>query len=245
MALLDTLTGGFAQGGFSLEGTVGGLKTGLGAVQPAGASLDTDALGGVTDRLGQADLGPIGGAVGGIVGLASTIGAGFPAAGDLLQPLQSVVAAAQALTASETRNLLSTFEQAAAGAQGGVGLAGLAAPLRALEEARGGSIATTIRSVTGLVPGSAPEPPQREHVAGPETFTGTDVPRIASSNEIRTAVSRSAPRCERAERRARRPPPAKRPPNRSPMSPMSTVWYWVPPGHSAPKPVPPGPPKPP
>ena len=67
--------------------------------------------------------------------------------------MQSVVGAAQALTATETRNLLTTLEQAAAGAGGGVGLAGIAAPLRALEEARGGSIAATIRSVTGLVPG--------------------------------------------------------------------------------------------
>ena len=84
MALLDTLTGGFTQGGFSLDGTVGGAKTDLDAVTPAGASLDAGAIGGVAGRLGQAVLGPIGDAVSGIAGLAGTLGAGFPAANDLL-----------------------------------------------------------------------------------------------------------------------------------------------------------------
>src|SRR5438093_13397685 len=114
MALLDTLTGGFTEGGFTLDGCLGGVKTDLDAVTPTGASLDAEAIGGVAARLGQADLGPIGEAVGGIAGLAATVGAGLPAANDLLQPLQTVVGAAQALTANETRNLLTTFEQAAA-----------------------------------------------------------------------------------------------------------------------------------
>jgi hypothetical protein len=153
VTLLETLTGGFGQGGFDLESSVGGLASSLGGVKPTGASIDTGQVGGIADRLGQADLGPIGEAVGGIAGLASTIGAGFPSAGDLLQPLQSVVGTAQLLTSSDTRNLVGTLEGAAAAGRQPVGLAGLAVPLRALEEARQGPIAATLRTVAGLVPG--------------------------------------------------------------------------------------------
>jgi hypothetical protein len=154
MALLDTLTTGFSQGGFSLDTTMAGVKTDLEQVKPSGASLDQGEIGRIGDRLGQADLGPIGGAVQTVAAVAGTVGAGLPVVGDLLQPLQGAIGTAQTLTSSNTLQLLATLEQAGAGSPGAVGLGGLAAPLRALDEARaGGPVADTLKLLTGLVPG--------------------------------------------------------------------------------------------
>ena len=63
MPLLDTLTGGFSQDGFSLDGVLGGVGTQLEGVNPAGPEIDTGSLGGIAGRLAQADPGAIGGAL--------------------------------------------------------------------------------------------------------------------------------------------------------------------------------------
>src|SRR5919201_3622505 len=69
--------------------------------------------------------------------------------------------------------------------------------------------------VVGDVPGSAPLPPHREQVAGPSIRIGSVVPRSASSKEIVTDVSRSAPRRAPARPPPRRPAPPNTPPKMS------------------------------
>src|SRR5207244_12163813 len=97
--------------------------------------------------------------------------------------------------------------------------------------------------VVGEVPGAAPEPPHVEQGAGPRIFTGTVVPAMASSNEIRTSVSRSTPAA------ACRPPRPRAPPvntlNRSPRSPMPSAPNGNPSTYTRCPPRPPPPPKPP
>ncbi|HEV8249658.1 MAG TPA: hypothetical protein VGQ15_06760 [Gaiellaceae bacterium] len=152
MSLLDTLTGGFSQGGFDLDDAAGGLRSVLDGVDPPSANLDGSALGGIAERLGQADLGSIGGAVESIAGLAQEAGAGLPDVAELIRPLEGVLDAARTLTSSDTLQILQTLEQAGTSAPGGVGLGSLAAPLRALDEARSGPVGETLRTLTGIVP---------------------------------------------------------------------------------------------
>src|SRR5215203_142854 len=88
MALIDTLTGGFSEGGFDLEDAVGGLASQLADVDPPSPSLDADGIGGIATGLGGADLGSIGGAVEGIVAAAGAAGAGLPDVAGLVAPLE-------------------------------------------------------------------------------------------------------------------------------------------------------------
>ena len=74
MALLDTLTGGFSEGGFSLDGALGGVGSQLASVDPAGPEIDTGSLDGIAGRLGEADPGAIGGALEGVLHPASQAG---------------------------------------------------------------------------------------------------------------------------------------------------------------------------
>src|SRR2546430_943180 len=78
--------------------------------------------------------------------------------------------------------------------------------------------------VFGLVPGSAPVPPQTWQAVSTSTGTRTVAPLSASSNEILTRASRSTPRCGRGRSGPRRPRPKRppSPPNRSERSPRST-----------------------
>src|SRR5205814_8386821 len=93
--------------------------------------------------------------------------------------------------------------------------------------------------VIGEVPGAAPEPWQVPQGAGPLICTGTVTPFIASSNETRTSVSRSAPRAGAPRRRPAEP---NRPPSRSPMSAPSKPWPYGKPSTYTRPPGPPGPP---
>jgi hypothetical protein len=153
MSLIDTLTGGFSQGGFELDGTMAGLRTQLDGVQPPAAGLDTAGLDGIAGRLGQADVGSIDGAVQGVLAVATQAGAGLPDVAGLVGPLEGVLSTARTLTSSDTAQLLHTLEEIGTSADGGVGLGSLAAPLRALDEARTGPLGETLQTLTSLVPG--------------------------------------------------------------------------------------------
>ena len=56
MALLDTLTGGFTEGGFSLTGTVGTLDSSVGDIDPESPGIDEGGLGRIGDLLAGVDL---------------------------------------------------------------------------------------------------------------------------------------------------------------------------------------------
>ncbi len=152
MALLDTLTGGFSEGGFSLDGALGAVGSQLTGVDPAGPEIDTGSLDGIAGRLAQADPGAIGGALEGVLAVAGQAGTGLPDVAGLVRPLEGVLGAARTLTSSDTLQLLRTLEQAGTAAPGGVGLGGLAAPLQALDAARSGPAGDTLRALTGILP---------------------------------------------------------------------------------------------
>jgi hypothetical protein len=152
MALLDTLTGGFSQGGFSLDGALGDVGSQLQGVNPAGPDLDTGSLDGIAGRLTQADPGVIGDALQGVLSAASHAGIGLPDVAGLTQPLEGVLGAARTLTSSDTLQLLRSLEQVGTAAPGGVGLGSLAAPLHALDQARSGPAGDALRALTGMLP---------------------------------------------------------------------------------------------
>jgi hypothetical protein len=154
MALAGTLETTFSSDGFDLAKTVTSLASVLGDVAVPDAGIDAGGVEAAASRLAQRDLGSIGGAVEGVLSVAGSVGASLPVVDDLLRPVLAAVQTAERLTAADTLDVVGALERAAAQAPGGIGLRGLAAPLRALDEARASpAVDGVVRAVSGLVPG--------------------------------------------------------------------------------------------
>jgi hypothetical protein len=153
-SLLDTLTTSFTSGGFDLSSAVSGLGSAAGSITPTGVDLDQGALSGIGQRIGGGDFGSIGSTVTGVLGQASSVAAGMPQSGALVQPLADALGKASTLATANPRDLLQLFEQAAAAGDGSLGMTALAGPIAALSSVRSNAlVATVIQLLTSAVPG--------------------------------------------------------------------------------------------
>ena len=154
MALLDTLSGAFTEGGFSLTGTVGTLDSSVGDIDPESPGIDEGGLGRIGDLLAGVDLGVIGTAVRTTTAQAGGLTAGLPDPQELVAPLAGAVSTLERLGGGEALTVAGAIESAGSGA-GNVGLAGLSARLSSVADLRSsGPVAEAVSFATGLVPGS-------------------------------------------------------------------------------------------
>jgi hypothetical protein len=153
VALSDTLRTSFGEGGFSLEGAVGALESGLGAIAPAGAGLDEGAIGSIGELLSRADLGAIASTVGTAAAQAGVLPAGLADPAALVAPLSEQIALLERIGGGEAAGLATALETAATGTNE-LGLQGLGTRLAAVADVAASEPVAGVASLAGgLVPG--------------------------------------------------------------------------------------------